>query len=103
MSFHYHLAAPGCLWGCLPDHLDSFGQPLAELAGLIEQRPRQNPGPEPGGLPLLADDGEPLGTFDLTYYWVASERDEDSADTELFDLSCDPIATVSRAFAEKVA
>ncbi|HEU5058890.1 MAG TPA: 3D domain-containing protein [Kofleriaceae bacterium] len=51
--------------------------------------------------------GEPgpsLGTFELTYYWVAYEGDyRGPADSELLDADCAVLATVSSDFADAIA
>ncbi|MCA9676947.1 MAG: hypothetical protein H6708_14850 [Kofleriaceae bacterium] len=48
--------------------------------------------------------GEVLGTFQLTYYWVASEGEHPGpADTALYDESCGLLATVSADFADAIA
>jgi len=47
------------------------------------------------------DPGPSLGSFELTYYWVASEGDfGGAADTDLYDPDCAVIATVSSDFAD---
>jgi 3D (Asp-Asp-Asp) domain-containing protein len=70
-------------------------------------------GPPDGGGPDAAADqpdartGEPgpsLGTFELTYYWVAYEGDYGGpADSELLDADCAVLATVSSDFADAIA
>jgi len=59
------------------------------------------------GAPVDAQRGEPgesLGSFELTYYWVASEADYGGpADTELYDPGCSVLATVSSDFADAIA
>ena len=50
------------------------------------------------------DPGASLGTFELTYYWVAYEADHpDGAPTGLYDDACALLATVSADFADAVA
>lgn len=50
------------------------------------------------------DPGESLGTFELTYYWVAYEGDHPgAADSDLFDPDCELLATVSSDFADAIA
>jgi len=45
-----------------------------------------------------------LGTFELTYYWVAYEGDYTGvADTPLYDDACGVLATVSAPFADAIA
>jgi 3D (Asp-Asp-Asp) domain-containing protein len=95
-------AAPGCL----VDHPVSVRQSIGELASLMVARPdqpTQSLAEQPHAVALPTKDKEPLGTFDLTYYWIATENSDELADTELFNPSCTPIAAVSRSFAEKVA
>src|SRR5215510_1802002 len=49
--------------------------------------------PPPPTPPLRAVLGDPLGVFQLTYYWVATEEDFTGLpDTDLFDRSCLPLA-----------
>jgi 3D (Asp-Asp-Asp) domain-containing protein len=51
-----------------------------------------------------AEPGESLGTFELTYYWVAFEGDHGGGDdTSLFDPGCALLATVSSEFADAIA
>ncbi len=54
-----------------------------------------------------AQRGEPgptLGSFELTYYWVAYEGDFGGpADSDLVDPDCDLLATVSSGFADAIA
>lgn len=48
--------------------------------------------------------GESLGSFELTYYWVAYEGDHGGgAATDLFDPDCAVLATVSSDFADAIA
>lgn len=48
--------------------------------------------------------GDPLGSFVLTYYWVADEADYPGiADTEVFDADCLLLATVSADFFDALA
>jgi len=50
------------------------------------------------------DPGPSLGSFELTYYWVAYEGDYGgAADSELYDPDCDLLATVSSGFADAIA
>ena len=50
------------------------------------------------------DPGPSLGSFELTYYWVASEGDySGDADTDLYDPECAVLATVSADFADAIA
>lgn len=45
-----------------------------------------------------------LGEFDITYYWMARERGESAErDVPIYDKQCQPLATVSQAFAERLA
>lgn len=49
------------------------------------------------------DPGPSLGSFELTYYWVASEADYGgAADTDLYDPDCAVLATVSADFADAI-
>ena len=51
--------------------------------------------------PDAAEPGTSLGTFQLTYYWVAYEGDFDGAvDTTLYTEGCDSLATVRGDFAD---
>jgi 3D (Asp-Asp-Asp) domain-containing protein len=57
------------------------------------------PGPDARPSPDAAPPGELLGSYRLTYYWVTSEEDHPGApDTDLYDDSCDQLATVSSEF-----
>jgi 3D (Asp-Asp-Asp) domain-containing protein len=48
--------------------------------------------------------GDSLGTFQLTYYWIAYEGDHPGpADTPLHDAACEVLATVSADFADAIA
>jgi 3D (Asp-Asp-Asp) domain-containing protein len=48
--------------------------------------------------------GAPLGTFQITYYWITSEADySDPPDTSIYDADCVELAVVSLAFAESLA
>ena len=59
--------------------------------------------PPPPTPPLRAVLGDPLGVFQLTYYWVATEEDFTGLpDTDLFDRSCLPLAVVPAAFARSL-
>jgi 3D (Asp-Asp-Asp) domain-containing protein len=50
------------------------------------------------------DPGASLGSFELTYYWVAYEGDYGgAADSELYDPDCALLATVSAEFADAIA
>lgn len=47
--------------------------------------------------------GDPLGSFQLTYYWIAYEGDHpDGAPTPLYDSSCAVLATVPADFAAAI-
>lgn len=47
--------------------------------------------------------GPSLGTFDLTYYWVASEEDyPGTASEDLYDASCAVLETVTPGFADAI-
>ncbi|HUQ04001.1 MAG TPA: 3D domain-containing protein [Kofleriaceae bacterium] len=47
--------------------------------------------------------GPSLGSFQLTYYWVASEEDyPGTASEELYDASCDVLETVTPGFADAI-
>lgn len=49
------------------------------------------------------DPGPALGSFELTYYWVAYQGDyAGAADTDLFDPDCAVLATVSADFADAI-
>jgi len=57
----------------------------------VDAMPRPDPGPS-------------LGTFDLTYYWVAYEGDHlGGAATALYDTACTTLATVPGDFASAIA
>jgi 3D (Asp-Asp-Asp) domain-containing protein len=48
--------------------------------------------------------GDPLGVFQLTYYWVTSEEDYPGvADTDVFDPACVLLVTVSADFFDSLA
>lgn len=54
-----------------------------------------------GGGPPLPDPGPAIGSFQLTYYWLAAEADHGGSATEtLYDPDCNALATVSPAFAD---
>jgi len=47
--------------------------------------------------------GSLIGTFQLTYYWVAHEADyEGTPDTNLYDSDCTVLATVTSDFADSI-
>lgn len=51
-----------------------------------------------------APPGDLLGTFELTYYWVAYEGDFTGApDTDIYDGDCTVLATVTADFADSLA
>jgi 3D (Asp-Asp-Asp) domain-containing protein len=53
---------------------------------------------------MRGEPGTTLGTFELTYYWVAYEGDHPGgADTPLYDDACGVLATVSADFADAIA
>ena len=61
-------------------------------------------GGEPAADAPRGDPGPALGSFELTYYWVAYEGDHTGADnSELYDPDCALLATVSSSFAEAIA
>lgn len=65
------------------------------IAIVVAAAPRAGAEPSP--------DAQPLGTFEISFYWVSVARDfVGPADTVLHDASCAPIAAVPRAFAERV-
>ncbi len=69
-----------------PDPSSSSGTPSAESSG--------------GEVPL-PDPGPAIGSFQLTYYWLAAQADHGGAATEtLYDPDCNALATVSPAFAD---
>ncbi len=69
-----------------PDASSSSGTPSDESSG--------------GELPL-PDPGPAIGSFQMTYYWLASQSDHGGAATEtLYDPDCNALATVSPAFAD---
>jgi len=52
----------------------------------------------------VPEPGPSLGTFELTYYWVAFEADHpDGAATGLYDDTCALLATVPASFASAIA
>ena len=56
-----------------------------------------------GGDGTSADRGTLIGSFIHTFYWMEFESDYTGArDTELLDAGCDAVATVPKAFADRV-
>jgi 3D (Asp-Asp-Asp) domain-containing protein len=78
----------------------------------IEEEPKADPlaptaledielQPEEDGPARKADTGRPLGSFRLTYYWIATEGKGKRTKT-LYSKRCKPIAKVSRRFAKRL-
>jgi 3D (Asp-Asp-Asp) domain-containing protein len=67
---------------------------LCVLACRGSEAPRDAALPAPGAL---------RGSFQLTYYWISSQRPGDRGKTTLYRRDCEPIATVSNAFADELA
>lgn len=62
--------------------------------------PDATPPPPPDAAPP----GPELGSFQLTYYWIAAEADfSGPADTEIYESDCAVLATVPEAFADSLA
>lgn len=47
--------------------------------------------------------GEKLGTFEMTYYWMATERSRSKAKRPILNKRCEPLAKVSERFAGRLA
>jgi 3D (Asp-Asp-Asp) domain-containing protein len=68
-------------------------QPAAEPTPITDQAPADEP----------ADELRPMGTFELTYYWMAEAKDEGKATTTLYHRKgCKEIAKVSPSFARRL-
>ena len=87
-----------CAAGCAAD--------ITGEASLPDAKPAHTPDaaiPQPDAPPPDAGPGPPLGSFDLTYYWVSLESDYGgAADTTIYDRSCGGLATVPSAFADSL-
>lgn len=72
----------------------------------VATAPDAPPEPDAATLPDAApgDPGDILGSFILTYYYVAAERDytDTGDDTTIYQPSCEPLATVPTRFADDV-
>lgn len=109
MQYPVHLAiataliaigAAGC--GVEPSaHAESTPPRAAEPADLAAV-----PMPELPPLPEPVDDadelGGELGEFEMTYYWMAEEKDEPGTVPLRHYKTCKPIATVSKSFARRL-
>lgn len=111
----------GCLFDRGPDGKAELPATATAIVGFPEaaeaeqpQAPDLVPGPistfavpalTPPGMDEPADElGPELGSFKLTYYWMAQSRqDEGEADTVLYDRRCKEIAKVSSEFATRLA
>jgi 3D (Asp-Asp-Asp) domain-containing protein len=68
----------------------------------------ERPAPDPRGLPDAAagleepEELDPVGSFELTYYWIAAEG-RGQRTTPLYGRDCRTIAKVSESFARRVA
>lgn len=91
-------------------HGDAAQLPAAAELGALgapEATAADDPAPPPRAdfdTPRLAepmDHGDKLGSFQLTYYWVAHEG-RGRRRIELYDKRCRPLARVTRSFARRV-
>jgi 3D (Asp-Asp-Asp) domain-containing protein len=84
------LILAGCA-GCGGGDADPAGPDAGDDDPGADAAPRPDPGPS-------------LGSFELTYYWVAYEGDHPGpADTPLYDGACELLSTVSADFADAIA
>ncbi|HUH01183.1 MAG TPA: 3D domain-containing protein [Kofleriaceae bacterium] len=54
-------------------------------------------------VPPESELGQKLGTFEMTYYWMATERSHSKAKRPILDKRCEPLAEVSERFAGRLA
>ncbi len=74
----------------------------------FESSPREGPDEDPGAVENASEArkaiGKQLGSFALTYYWIADERARrGKRKTRIYDPVCEPIARVSESFAARLA
>jgi 3D (Asp-Asp-Asp) domain-containing protein len=76
---------------------------IACAACTVSDDPRTAPDAAFPDAPARPDPGPALGTFELTYYWVADEADYTGvADTPLYDRACGVLAMVAAGFADAI-
>jgi 3D (Asp-Asp-Asp) domain-containing protein len=77
-----------------------LGAALVACGGSVEAQPDATPAPDAHAVELPPP-GAVRGSFQLTYYWVTAEDDfSGAADTQIYDATCAPIATVPAKFVD---
>jgi 3D (Asp-Asp-Asp) domain-containing protein len=92
-------AAAGCH---VEREASASSEPLQrELRAPVPTREARHPAEEPAvdEEPL----GESLGSFELTYYWMAVERKRSEPKQAILNKQCKPLANVSERFAGRLA
>lgn len=107
------VAAIAALWlgACALGHDDIDGEITSEIVSVLpppetvdatpqEADDQEEPETEQADLQL----GAKLGSFELTYYWMAHEaKNKGSATVQLYNRKCKPLVKVSQSFAARLS